>query len=111
MRDFFARQRAAKRSSLLLYLYFVLALALFGSVLAVSVYIFFYTSDLQRLYTHPTPFNFSPSEWDYQALLRVALVIFALIMTGSLYKYFRLRSGGGSLIAQMLGGRVIYPDT
>ena len=111
MRDFFARQEAAKRTTLLLYCYFAAAMALFASVLTVAAYIFFYTSDLQRLYTNATPFNFSPSEWDPDVLLHIGVVISGLILSGSLYKYIRLRSGGGSLIAQMLGGRIIYPDS
>lgn len=110
MRDFFERQSAARRNSLLLVIYFLAAVALVVSLVSVAIYVMF-SFEPVRLNTSATPFNLTPRFWNYSALGQIAGAVLFLILCGTLYKYIRLRSGGGSMIAEMLGGRIIYPDT
>lgn len=110
MRDFFERQSAARRNSLLLVIYFLAAVAMVVSIVSVAIYVMF-SFEPTRLYTSATPFNLTPKAWNYAVIGKIAGVVLFLIFCGTLYKYIRLRSGGGSMIAEMLGGRIIYPDT
>ena len=110
MRDFFEQQHAARRNTFWLMLYFTVAVAVVVSLVSVFLYVLT-TFNPGRLYVSVSPFNLAPSQWNLALLGRIAMVVLALILAGTVYKYFRLRSGGGSLIAQLLGGRVIYPDT
>ena len=110
MRDFFEQQNVARRNTFWLMLYFAVAVSLVVGLVTVFLYVLT-TFNPGRLYVSVTPFNLSPSQWNFPLMGRIAMVVLALILAGTVYKYFRLRSGGGSLIAQLLGGRVIYPDT
>ena len=110
MPDFFERQSAARRNSLLLALYFVIAVALVVALVSVAIYLMF-SFNPGRLNSSATPFNLNPRDWDCLVIGKIAGPVLFLISCGTLYKYLQLRSGGGALIAEMLGGRVIYPDT
>lgn len=110
MRDFFEQQHAARRNTFWLLLYFVAAVTVVVGLVTVFLYVLT-TFNPARLYVSVTPFNLSPSQWNLPVMGRIALVVLALILAGTGYKYLRLRNGGGSLIAQLLGGRVVYPDT
>ncbi len=110
MRDFFSHQETARRNSLWLTLSFLMATTAIVGVVSVALYLLT-TFAPGRLYFSALPFNLSPRTWNLALLGKIALTVLALILLGTLYKYLRLRSGGGSLVAQMLGGRVIYPDS
>lgn len=110
MRDFFEQQHAARRKTFWLMLYFTAAVVVVVALVSVVLYVLI-TFNPGRLYVSVIPFNLSPRQWNLHFLGRIAMVVLALILAGTVYKYFRLRSGGGSIIAQLLGGRVIYPDT
>lgn len=110
MRDFFEQQHAARRNTFRLVVYFAVAVSLVVGLVTVFLYLLT-TFNPSRLYVSVTPFNLSPSQWDLAVMGKIAMVVLALILVGTVYKYMRLRSGGGSLIAQLLGGRVVYPDT
>lgn len=110
MRNFFKHQSDARRNTGWLVLYFLCAVALLVGFTSVCLYVLT-TFSTARLYQSPTPFNLSPSLWDYSLLSKIGSVILILILAGTIYKYLRLRSGGGALIAQLLGGRPLYPDT
>ncbi|MHB8810219.1 MAG: M48 family metalloprotease [Desulfobulbaceae bacterium] len=110
MRDFFERQSAARRNSLLLVFYFLAAVALVVSLVSVAIYIMF-SFNPGRLNFSATPFILDWRAWDVAVLSKIGSVILFLILCGTVYKYSRLRSGGGSMIAETLSGRVIYPDT
>ena len=110
MHDFFERQSAARRNSLLLVLYFLAAVALVVSLVSVAIYIMF-SFNPGRLNSAATPFNLSWRDWDVAGISKIGAGVLFLILCGTVYKYIRLRSGGGSMIAETLGGRVIYPDT
>ena len=111
MRDFFARQQQAHRQTWQLFCFFAVALVVITVVLAAVIYVLFFTFDPQILYTHVTPFRLDPAEWDRRQVARIAGVVALFILLVSLVKYLRLRSGGGGLIARMLGGRIVYPDS
>ena len=110
MRDFFEQQYAARRNTFWLMLYFAAAVAVVVGLVTVFLYVLT-TFNPGRLYVSVSPFNLSPGQWNLPLMGRIAGVVLGLILAGTVYKYLRLRSGGGSLIAQLLGGRVIYPDT
>jgi len=110
MRDFFAQQHAARRNTYWLIVYFSMAVTVIVGLVTVAVYVLT-TFNTGRLYTSVTPFNLSPRTWDFAVMGKIALVVLVLILLGTLYKYLRLRAGGGSLIAQLLGGRIVFPDS
>jgi Zn-dependent protease with chaperone function len=70
-----------------------------------------FTFNTQRLYVTALPFSLSPTEWDLVLLWKIAAVVAVLIFSATIYKYMQLRTGGGALVAQLLGGRPVYPDT
>ncbi|HIJ89435.1 MAG: M48 family metallopeptidase [Desulfobulbaceae bacterium] len=110
MRDFFEQQHLARRNTFRLILYFAAAVSVVVGLVTVFLYVLT-TFNPSRLYVSVTPFNLSPRQWNLALMDRIAISVLFLILAGTLYKYLRLRNGGGSLIAQLLGGRVIYPDT
>ena len=110
MKDFFEKQRTARRNTWLLLIYFIIPLVLVPGLVSPGIYLLT-TFEPARLYTAATPFNFAPSTWNIDEIVTIALVLMALIITGSIYKYLSLRSGGGHMIAEMLGGRPLTPDT
>ncbi len=110
MRDFFEQQHLARRKTFRLVVYFAVAVSLVVGLVTLFLYLLT-TFNPGRLYVSVIPFNLSPSQWDLALMGKIAMVVLALILVGTVYKYLRLRSGGGSLIAQLLGGRVVYPDT
>jgi Zn-dependent protease with chaperone function len=110
MKDFFEQQNVARRRTWLLLFYFLLAVSAVAGIVAAAVHILF-SFDPARLYHAPTPFALSPSSWDFSALASLSGVVLFLILIASLFQYRQLCSGGGSMIAEMLGGRIIFPDT
>jgi Zn-dependent protease with chaperone function len=110
MRDFFAQQDIARRRTWLLLFYFFLAVSAVVVAVAAMLYILF-SFNTTRLYHSPTPFALSPSLWDVSAIARIGSLVLLPILAASIFKYRQLCSGGGSMIAEMLGGRVIFPDT
>jgi Zn-dependent protease with chaperone function len=49
--------------------------------------------------------------WDPDLLLKVALATLAVVGGGSLYKIVQLRAGGGTTVAESLGGRSVHADS
>ncbi len=110
MRDFFERQGTARRKTWQLVVYFSVATAVIVVLASLAIYIIF-SFDVQRLHYAASPFNLSPGTWELPVIIKIAALVFSFILLGTAYKYLRLRSGGGSMIAEMLGGRVVYPDS
>jgi Zn-dependent protease with chaperone function len=110
--DFFERQANARRHTKLLEVYFVLAVI--GTVLMVYlitvVALTFngYRSSL-RYHSHQ-PVGFQDRLLDPRLFLEVSAVTVGFILCGSAYKTMEL-SGGGSVVAEMLGGRAIDANT
>ncbi|MGA2541987.1 MAG: M48 family metalloprotease [Verrucomicrobiota bacterium] len=94
--DFFARQESARRHTALLEVYFLLAIA--GTILLCYVIFHF------LLAAHGT----KPSE--PALFLEVSGATLAIIIGGSLFKTSQL-AGGGSVVAEMLGGRLVNANT
>lgn len=110
--DFFARQDQARHKTKWLVIYFTLAvisivLMVNGVAMVVSSMIasrhhnYHYTSDWQ-----PAPVSL----WDPALSAWVTLGTLAVIFLGSAYKTAAL-SGGGSAVAESLGGRLISSNT
>lgn len=110
VRDFFEQQHLARRHTFWLMLYFAGAVAAVVGLVTVFIYVLT-TFNPGRLYVSVLPFDLSPRRWNLPFMARIAMAVLTLILAGTVYKYLRLRSGGGSLIAQLLGGRAVYPDT
>jgi Zn-dependent protease with chaperone function len=101
--NFFARQdRARTNTTLLVGLFLVAVIGIVVSTSAVS-YIALEFAGSESDYTK------SVESW--QVALVVALATLLTVVLGTLYKVVRLRSGGGSLVAESLGGTRIYPST
>ena len=105
--DFFQNQEVARKKTGLLIVYFLLAVILI--ILTVYVAI----AAVLRL---AEPGDQSGAEltlsalWDPQLFGAVAVGTAALISGGSLYKIASL-SGGGHTVAELLGGRLLHPQT
>ena len=94
--DFWARQEKARRRTGVLVVCFVLAVAL----LVVAVYL------LVALGSHDE----TGSWWHPDLFLFVSLGMLTVIGLGSMVRLSQL-SAGGSVVADMLGGRLVHPET
>jgi Zn-dependent protease with chaperone function len=110
MRDFFEQQDIARRRTWLLLIYFFLAVSAVVIAVATMLYVLF-SFNTMRFYHSPTPFVLSPSLWNFSAIARIGSLVLLPILAASIFKYRQLCSGGGSMIAELLGGRIIFPDT
>lgn len=103
--DFFERQEIARRNTRWLIVYFILAVL--GTVIAIHFAVglaFSYEqSDASR------GLDLSPL-WDPQFFLAIFLGTIAVVAIGSTYKIAQL-AGGGSTVAEMLGGRPVAANT
>jgi Zn-dependent protease with chaperone function len=105
--DFFQRQEIARRNTKLLEVYF--ALAVIGTVLAIYAgTMLFVNFQQQQDVNSDGSANFSL--WDPQVFAVVSLVCLCIIFGSSLCKISQL-SSGGSVVAEMLGGRPIDAHT
>lgn len=103
--DFFARQDDARRKTSLLVSYFGLAVvAIIAAIYSVASFLFIYGASHKFPYTNVAPF------WNAELFLWVAGLTLLVIGAGTLYKIIALR-GGGAIVAQSLGGRVVLPNT
>ena len=112
--DFFQRQDHARRKSTLLIAYFVLAvvtiaLAMYLAACFITPMLSPDTNSGDSRSTRSTQSR-EITLWQPQLLLWVGGGTLLVIGLGSLYKIIELR-GGGATIANMLGGRLIQPNT
>jgi Zn-dependent protease with chaperone function len=103
--DFFANQDAARRQTSLLLFYFGLAVffiivAIYLAIAFILVYSDSKTGQLDLL----------ARVWDLQLFATVAAATLAVVVAGSLYKIAILKDGGAR-VAEMLGGRLVLPNT
>ncbi len=103
--DFFQRQSAAQRSTTWLVVMFILAvLAIVGLVSVIAFVV------VQAQMKGPgRSFSDHPEQWMIPAL--AGAITLLVVLGGSLYKVMELRSGGGSRVAEALGGRRLYPNS
>ena len=105
--DFFEHQDKARRSTKVLVVYFMLAVAcIIASVYLASLLIFHSTQSRQEP-GGPTP---ELVLWDPTLFLYVALGTLGVVVIGSLYKTAALAKGG-SAVAEALGGRLVSANT
>lgn len=105
--DYFQNQDVARKKTGILIAYFVLAVV----AIVVSIYVSVVTI------THFTTRSEHPSSvlglswlWDPGLFGLVTIGTSALVAGGSLYRIASL-SGGGHTVAELLGGRLLHPDT
>ena len=102
--DFFQQQAKAHQKTKVLVVYFVLAvICIIAAVYAVCLLIFG-ASGHHHGYANQFPF------WDSQVFFYASMSTLAVIVFGSLYQISAL-SGGGSVVAESLGGRPVEPGT
>jgi Zn-dependent protease with chaperone function/uncharacterized tellurite resistance protein B-like protein len=105
--DFFQRQEIARRNTKWLEVYF--ALAVIGTVLVIYLgAVLLLNFEGNR--TIDSEGNVNLTLWDPQVFTIVSLATIFIIFCGSLYKISQL-SGGGSVVAEMLGGQPIDSHT
>jgi Zn-dependent protease with chaperone function len=107
--DFFQRQETARRHTKLLEAYFVLA------VISIVVMVYLVAVLFMNFHGHRRYIYFPASSagdfwWDPVLFLEVSLGTIMFIFCGSAYKTMQL-SGGGSVVAEMLGGRSVDAHT
>ncbi len=104
--DFFGQQEAARRQTVRLIFYFVLAvLCIIAAIHLVVVAVFLYFRHEQGL-----PFNTVATVTDPMLIGYTAVVTLAVIAIGSLYKTIQLRRGGPA-VAESLGAVPVNPET
>jgi Zn-dependent protease with chaperone function len=106
--DFFASQDAARRKTLWLIFYFILAVVAIVVFLYVVACLALVGAEAQAQDAMPevTPSRF----WQPFLLLVVTVVTVGIIGFGSVYKSLEL-AGGGEQVAVLLGGRRIQPNS
>ncbi len=108
--DFFARQESARRRTWWLVALFFLALA--GLILSAYVTLMAVvgTAAAGSLEAGPEAVGAAVQRWDPGMLAGVAAVISLIVFGGTAFKLSQLRQGG-TVVADMLGGRRINPAT
>lgn len=101
--DFFEHQDEARKASRWLVLYFALAVA----AIAVSVHL---AASGVLYWYRAESLDPSFSWWSLDRFVFFAGGTLLIVLTGSLYKVWRLSEGGGS-VAVLLGGRPLDPNT
>src|SRR6185503_3271720 len=102
--DFFQRQDQARKNTKVLVAYFVLAVVCIIAAVYFVCLLIFGASGHHHGYGGGTPL------WDSQVFFYAAMGTLAVIVFGSLYQISAL-SGGGSVVAESLGGRPVEPGT
>ncbi len=106
--DFFAQQDKAKKNTGVLLVYFSLA------ILLTVILVYFVPLAGLHVYLDQTS---TPNEaqklgwWYPDAFLGVCGVTLLVVLTGASLKIIELRRGGGKMVAEMLGGKEILPNT
>ena len=113
--DFFDRQDKARRSTKLLVFYFVTGVVLLIVTLYIAVTLIFFgvSSRTHRGYRNPYEVSEGQQQaslWNPKLFLGVAVGTLAIIGIGSAFKTMEL-SQGGSVVASMMGGRLINSNT
>src|SRR6478752_5658864 len=105
--DFFQRQADAHRNTKWLVVMFVLAvIGIVGTTMVATAVLVGQTQHRaasRRGY-------FGPQQFPWQAPIAAGVAALGLIAGGSLFKIAQL-SGGGTVVAERLGGRRVYPNT
>lgn len=101
--DFFERQAVARRNTTWLVFLFVVGVVLMvGAVVGAAVFGVHYAGGFED--------SFRSKEFTYLVPLLAGAATLVLILGGTLLKVAELRSGGGTAVAESLGGRLIFPN-
>ncbi|QDV22012.1 M48 family metallopeptidase [Aureliella helgolandensis] len=103
--DFFQRQSDARKSTWWLVTMFALAvIAIVTTVVVISVIVI-------RTQARGAIQPFASQPEQYSVPIIAGLVTLMIIVGGSLYKILDLQNGGGTRVAESLGGRKLHADT
>src|SRR5690349_3165985 len=98
--DFFERQAVARRNTKWLVAMFVFAVfAIVGTTFVVTALVASAAASSRH------------QRFPIEAPLLASAAALGLIVVGSLYKSAQLAAGGGTVVAERLGGRRVYPNT
>ena len=101
--DFFERQSSARRSTAWLALMFCLAVCgIVASIFAITAVALALQSSTKN--------SINTDEFPWELPLLAAAATLFVILGGTLFKVVELRSGGGTGVAERLGGKRLYPD-
>jgi Zn-dependent protease with chaperone function len=108
--DFFEQQAKAHRKTKWLVIYFAMAVAAMIAAIYAAVLLIFsgVQTHQHRNYYEPEQPQFAI--WNSQIFFGVSIATLAIIGIGSLYKTMAL-SAGGSVVSEMMGGRLVKPNT
>ncbi|MEM9186547.1 MAG: M48 family metallopeptidase [Planctomycetota bacterium] len=110
--DFFARQAKARRNTTLLVVLF--GAAVIGIVGTVFGLVYWACSELPiahpATYSSLDGFGAREEQFPWEIPVCAGLASLVLIGGGSLFKVSALRAGGGTSVAETLGGKRLYPD-
>ncbi len=100
--DFYTQQNKARRFTAVLLFYFIIAVALIMLLVNVVVYYFFIFLEF---------YPYTPEDWLSQGVVYyISFGTLALILSGSLYRWYKLKSGG-SAVASMMGAEPLKLNT
>ncbi len=105
--DFFQAQENARTSTFRLLIMFGMAIV---SLILITDIIFFIAFGFLNSETGGSN-NISGPELNTTVIVLVSCAVLAVVLIGSTYKYLVLSSGGGRLIAESMGGRLLLPAT
>jgi len=108
--DFFEQQAKAHRKTKWLVIYFAMAVAAMIAAIYVAVLLVF--SGVQA-HQHRNYYEEGQPQfalWNSQIFFGVSIVTLAIVGIGSFYKTASL-SAGGSVVSEMMGGRLVKPNT
>lgn len=102
--DFFAHQDRARRNTLLLLFYFVLAVALIIVAVYLAIVLIFFGIEVK------TESDLATNPWSPSFFLWVVVLTSSIVVAGSVYKILVL-SKGGEAVARLLDARPINTNT
>jgi Zn-dependent protease with chaperone function len=106
--DFFAQQDSARK-------YTGLLLAYFGLAVALTVLLIYFLPvfgwHTYRAYNAPPDIRIPLEWWQPELFAAVCGLTLLVVMGGASFKIAQLKRGGGSGVAEMLGGKQILPGT
>jgi Zn-dependent protease with chaperone function len=108
--DFFARQDSARKKTKLLVFYFVVAVIL---IVALNYFVaVLVMTGVQSKQHRNESYEETPPIvlWNPQIFLGSTLITLAIVSIGSVFKISQL-AGGGSVVAESMGGRLLYSNT
>jgi len=108
--DFFQQQDKTRRKTKLLIFYFVAAVAVMIAAIYVAVMLVFSGVQSHQHHYDSGPEQPQFSLWNSEVFFGVSIVTLAIIGIGSTYKTMAL-SAGGSVVSEMMGGRLVNPNT